>query len=163
MLKRQRCEDFDTFVPQIKKLISDKIVDQRDQNKMSKIHQKTINLLFKAARVQKPLEQTQSGAPAEVELPLWQQVILRGNGEISSKNVTDLIVDLSLESRKSKCCHREAYIRSDCCNCSQALCEYCGHSCAECGIFLCDSCVSLFGCGNVERPICEKCSLFQNL
>lgn len=38
MLKRQRCEDFDTFVPQIKKLISDKIVDQRDQNKMSKIH-----------------------------------------------------------------------------------------------------------------------------
>lgn len=105
--------------------------------------EKTINLLFKAARVQKPLEQTQSKTPAELELPLYQQVILHGNGEISPKNITDFIVDLSLESRKSKCCHRESYICSDCCNCSQALCEYCGHSCAECGVFLCDSCVSL--------------------
>ncbi|XP_036341955.1 uncharacterized protein LOC118751286 [Rhagoletis pomonella] len=163
MLKRQRCEDFDTFVPQTKKLISEKFVDQADQNKMTKIHEKTINLLFRAARESKSMDLTHTATEATTDIPLWRQVVLRGNGEISSSNVTDLIVDISLESRKSKCCRRDAYVRSDCCNCSQPLCEFCGHSCAECGIFLCDSCVSLFGCGNVERPICEKCALFQNL
>ncbi|XP_053947991.1 uncharacterized protein LOC128856701 [Anastrepha ludens] len=160
MLKRPRCEDFEAFVPQTKKLISEKIVEQRDQNKMAKIHEKTINLLFKAAR---ECKSTQSAAAEAIEIPLWQQVVLRGNGEITSRNITDLIVDISLVSMKSKCCHRDAYVCSDCCNCAQPLCEFCGHSCAECGIFLCDSCVSLFGCGNVERPICEKCTLFQNL
>ncbi|XP_004524945.1 uncharacterized protein LOC101462040 [Ceratitis capitata] len=161
MLKRQRCEDFDTFVPQTKKLISEKFVDQRDESKMNKIHQKTINLLFKAARDNKSLNRGQS--KTEEDVPLWQQVVLCGNGEVLSKNVTDLIVDISLESRRSKCCHRDAFVRSDCCNCSQVLCEYCGYSCAECGVFLCVSCVALFGCGNVDRPICEKCGLFQRL
>ncbi|XP_067634911.1 apoptosis regulatory protein Siva-like [Eurosta solidaginis] len=160
MLKRQRCEDFETFLPQTKKLISEKLVDQQDQNKMIKVHEKTISLLFKAARDKKTPEQIEAET---IDIPLCQQVVLSGNGAILSRNITDLIVDISLESRKSKCCHREAFVRSDCCNCTQPLCEYCGHSCAECGVFLCDSCVLLFGCGNVERPLCEKCALYESL
>lgn len=89
--------------------------------------------------------------PATEELlPLWKLVFLRGNGDVDSLpypegiDEDDPANEFLWVKKHSKCCDRKTYVQSHCGNqCFKNLCEFCGYSCVECGIFLCNSCVDV--------------------
>uniref|UniRef100_A0A1A9W214 Apoptosis regulatory protein Siva n=1 Tax=Glossina brevipalpis TaxID=37001 RepID=A0A1A9W214_9MUSC len=157
-LKRNRSEE-SLYGLQTKMYINEKIVNLHDNKKMKQIHDRTTKLLFQGAR-----SFNKSGNPTSENSKKpqsWELVILSGNGVIEmAKDVGELVDEFLWVKRKAICCDRETYVQSQCCNCQKALCEGCGYSCNDCGIFLCNLCVEIFGCGTSDRPICEKCSLF---
>ncbi|KAI9588939.1 apoptosis regulatory protein Siva-like [Glossina fuscipes] len=155
-LKRNRSEDA-LYGLQAKMYINDKIMNSHDDNKMKQIHDRTTKLLFQAARSFNSNRTSENSKKAQP----WKLVNLSGNGVIEMvRGIEDLSDEFLWVKRKAKCCDRETYVQSECCNCHKALCEGCGYSCNDCGIFLCNLCVEIFGCGTSDRPICEKCSLF---
>lgn len=76
--------------------------------------------------------------------PISSLVMLFGNGQIeTTKEAEDIYDEFLWVKRKAKCCDRETYVQSDCTNCQKPLCEECGFSCAECGKFICNVCVTI--------------------
>ncbi|XP_013117059.2 apoptosis regulatory protein Siva [Stomoxys calcitrans] len=158
-LKRMRSEeDSSPFVLQRKMHVNEKIMDSRDNNKMKQIHAKTTQMLFQAAR---SVSNNNIQPDRNKKSPLYRLVVLYGNGQIEpAKGAEEQDDEFLWVRRKAKCCNRDTYVQSNCINCQNNLCEECGYSCTECGAFVCNSCISLFGTGNVDQPLCEKCSLF---
>ncbi|XP_037936577.1 apoptosis regulatory protein Siva-like [Teleopsis dalmanni] len=155
--KRIRSDE-SPFVLQSKMFINEKVLDNNSSERMKDIHNKTINMLFKAAREFN--SNSLNNNIKQPPIPLWKQISLSGDGRIEFRNEVDP-VDLPKHKKRATCCDRETLIQETCCNCSTlTLCEECGYSCVECDKFLCRSCVCLFGCGDIERPICEKCAIF---
>ncbi|TMW50371.1 hypothetical protein DOY81_004556 [Sarcophaga bullata] len=153
-LKRTRSEE-PPYTMQSKMFVNEKIVDAHDDNKMKEIHDKTKKLLFQAAR------SIDHNTENNKKVPLSRLVVLLGNGVIEpTRDADEYDEEFMWIKDKAECCQRETYVQSDCTNCQKPLCEECGFSCQECGNFICNSCVTVFGCGNPDHPICEKCSLF---
>ncbi|XP_037812925.1 apoptosis regulatory protein Siva-like [Lucilia sericata] len=156
-LKRMRSEE-SPYTLQTKMHVNEKIVDSHDANKMKEIHAKTTKLLFQAAR---SVSNNNIQPNRNKKTPVSSMVVLFGNGQIeAAKGAEDLEEEFLWVRRKAKCCDRETYVQSDCTNCQKPLCEECGFSCTECGQFICNSCVTVFGSCDADHPICEKCSLF---
>ncbi|KAM7347910.1 apoptosis regulatory protein Siva-like [Cochliomyia hominivorax] len=156
-LKRMRSEE-SPYTLQNKMHVNEKIVDSHDSNKMKQIHDKTTQLLFQAAR---SMSNNNVQPNCNKKTHVSSLVVIFGNGQVESASGADELEEEFLWiKQKAKCCNRETYVQSDCTNCQQPLCEECGYSCVECGLFVCNTCVTVFGSGDADRPICEKCSLF---
>ncbi|XP_005180795.1 apoptosis regulatory protein Siva-like [Musca domestica] len=157
-LKRMRSEESSPYILQTKMHVNEKIVDSHDSNKMKQIYAKTTKMLFQAAR---SVSNNNIQPDRNKKTPLHRLVVISGNGQIEPAKQADEQDDEFLwVRRKAKCCNRDTYVQDKCVNCQNDLCEECGYSCVECGKFVCSPCISLFGSGNVEQPLCEKCSLF---
>ncbi|XP_068158392.1 uncharacterized protein [Drosophila tropicalis] len=173
-LKRARSEDEDNNnnITQMKVWVSQKISDMRDASKMKAVHEKTTQMLFSASAAgskDKPqqsnvlLVPTGATVPRATAASLHEHYQLLGNGIIHLRDLHPDAANPNLERRKSRCCQRQTLIHDKCCNCSMDLCEECGYSCAECGQFVCRTCVMLFGSQPQEEaddPLCERCQMF---
>ncbi|XP_059622504.1 uncharacterized protein LOC132265749 isoform X2 [Phlebotomus argentipes] len=119
----------------------------------SKIYlKKTHKMLFQGAN-RKPSSDSVQSAP--------QDVLLYGNGEVRDAQTNTLLQPESLSKACSGCLKSATKFHSACVNCNLQLCEFCGHSCSWCRKGICESCINLYSCGSLERPICENCSIYQ--
>lgn len=121
-----------------------------DYNFVLKIFsEKTTKMLFNAQQSQNTASDNNKPM-STVPLPLWKLVSIRGNGDVESLPCPDGVDEddptneFLWVKRQSKCCDRKSYVQSHCGNqCSKDLCEFCGYSCIECGVFLCNFCVDI--------------------
>ncbi|XP_055904763.1 apoptosis regulatory protein Siva-like [Eupeodes corollae] len=152
--KRLRSDEY-PYQLQSKMFINQQKIDRLNDEKMKRIHSKTISMLFRGAQNLENAEATKPLGIAEIS----QLVTLSGSGNLvfASKEKPE---GFPKEKLRSKCCAKEAFITGDCFNCNLGLCEFCAFSCIGCGQFLCGSCIMLFECGTNEQPICERCKMF---
>lgn len=106
-----------------------RIINSKDEQKMVKIHEKTLQLLF-------------DGAKAMNDKFLSYNKILRlfGNGQI--KIINGWTEDKIPSETDNMCrgCNDYSRISGSCSNCPSDLCELCGISCNFCDEFLCITC-----------------------
>lgn len=146
--KRLRSEESaEIFTTQTKVFVNPQIAIKSDQKAMNKIHDKTMSLLFKGAKM----------VPNPENSPV--RVKINGTGKIEvPKKPEDKEAD---QGKKNKCCLKPAKLQVNCSNCGLDICEFCGFSCASgCNKFLCRNCIVLFECGTLDEPKCENCKLF---
>ncbi|SPP89273.1 uncharacterized protein LOC117590830 [Drosophila guanche] len=148
--KRSQSQNDDTLnnnKSQSKVLVTQKISDKSNQEKMKQIHEKT------------PDDGAIIIAPPPEQFRLYG---LTGNGGITIRNLANDVINPGLERRRSRCCHRLTLIHDRCGNCTDDLCEECGYSCSECSTFICRACVTVFGSDPEEAddPLCERCQMY---
>ncbi|XP_034667757.1 apoptosis regulatory protein Siva-like [Drosophila subobscura] len=159
--KRSRSPNDDTLnnnKSQSKVLVTQKISDNSNPEKMKQIHEKTHKLLFAAAAAT-PDDGAIIIAPPPEQFRLYG---LTGNGGITIRNLANDVINPGLERRRSRCCQRLTLIHDRCGNCTDDLCEECGYSCRECSTFICRACVTVFGSNPEEAddPLCERCQMY---
>lgn len=130
-----------------------------DENKNDSFTDKTTKMLFKAAQNKSSNidnnnnnnnKQQKQSINGNVSLPVWKLVSLQGNGDVESLRCPegvdedDPANEFLWVKKTAKCCQRQTYVQSHCGNqCSKDLCEFCGYSCLECGVFICNTCVDI--------------------
>ncbi|XP_033246536.1 apoptosis regulatory protein Siva-like [Drosophila miranda] len=176
-VKRSRSPTEDTLKnnkTQSKVLVTQKISDASDPEKMKQEHEKTKMLLFAGAVAAAAASPSSDGTTANgattnagngTNAPSTGQHMLyglTGNGSISIRNMAIDIVNPRLERKRSRCCQRQTLIHDRCGNCTNYLCEECGYSCRECSKFICRACVTVFGnhFDEADDPLCERCQMY---
>ncbi|XP_030382333.1 uncharacterized protein LOC115629875 [Scaptodrosophila lebanonensis] len=189
-LKRMRSDDNGSnHSTQTKVWVNQKMADLNDDEKMKAVHEKTNELLFKAANgkstekhsvenavpVANNTAASYGGATSTsttstttttvataTNVSLCDQYQLMGDGTILVRDLNQDAVNPNLERRSSRCCQHSTFIHDICVNCTMDLCEECGYSCVECTAFICRACVTLFGNrpSEAEDPLCERCQMY---
>ncbi|XP_055703847.1 apoptosis regulatory protein Siva-like [Phlebotomus papatasi] len=151
-LKRKHSGD-DSFTPRCKIFLNEKIVENNNVEKLSKIYEKTHKMLFSGANrksTDDPNAQSSSKA-----------VFLCGSGEVRDVQTNALIHPESHPRSCSGCLKASTGYHTTCSNCNLELCEFCGYTCLWCRKGICETCIKLYNCGSLERPICDNCSIYQ--
>uniref|UniRef100_A0A1B0CA90 Apoptosis regulatory protein Siva n=1 Tax=Lutzomyia longipalpis TaxID=7200 RepID=A0A1B0CA90_LUTLO len=139
-LKRKHSGD-ETFIPQSKIFLSEKVVENNNIEKMEKIFEKTHKMLFTGAN--KPTEENISKA-------LPQQILLSGNGEVRDTQTNALLRPET--KRNCSGCLKTSTFHTTCTNCNLELCEFCGYTCTWCRKGICEACIKIYSCGTIEHP-----------
>ncbi|XP_055535006.1 uncharacterized protein LOC129724288 isoform X2 [Wyeomyia smithii] len=152
--KRMRSDDDCGVALQRKMFIDQHRMDQQDENKMKRIQEKTINMLFQGAKI------SHQQAPGTCAGACLRHVRLLGGGETDFDFHQCPSWIEKKPDRKCRICDRLSMVHADCVNCNLELCEYCGFSCSYCPEKICMNCVNLFNCQNSDVPCCERCKIF---
>lgn len=131
-------------------------MQMRMENEENHFVEKTTKMLFDAAQNRAEFIDTNNNKQnghslnAKVPLPSWKLVSLQGNGDVETLRCPEGLDEDDPDNeflwvkRPAKCCQRDTYVQSQCGNqCSKDLCEFCGYSCLECGVFICNTCVDI--------------------
>ncbi|GAB0095712.1 hypothetical protein DMENIID0001_111290 [Sergentomyia squamirostris] len=156
--KRKRDEsEEEEFLRQKKVFVNERIVENNNVEKLSKIYEKTHKILFAGANQR--CNQKDTGEKSTL---CYQSVLLCGNGEVrdaTTNNVNNL--PDSLVKSCSGCLKFSTKFHGICINCNLELCEFCGYSCSNCQKEICEPCIKMYNCGSFENPICGNCRIYQ--
>lgn len=101
-----------------------------DEQKMRKIHQKTLQLLFEGVKHM-----------SDKFLNYNKILRLSGNGQIKLLPGYEKVKLPQEAENMCRNCNDYSRISGNCSNCPRDLCELCGISCEKCDEFICVTCV----------------------
>ncbi|KAJ6645528.1 hypothetical protein Bhyg_00734 [Pseudolycoriella hygida] len=129
--KRTRSVDIDSQL-QSKYFVNQRMVDLLDENRMKKIFDKTVNLLFEGAKNNANVYEGEK----------LKSVRLDGEGNVTY--VDGKGGGAGHVKKACSSCNKDSIVQTECSNCNLNLCEFCGVSCVNClEAHVCKHCVHL--------------------